>query len=266
MTGLPPVGSPFRRDGHLSDYGLEALELGLLSPQTEAEADDHAASCDWCRGRRPACDDAAGSVPVPPPFLLPSMPAGASLGPPVSEPAPANRLRLWLSTLVAVAAVSVLVVRPSPTVPDDLRSKGTGLTVTLVADDGADGRVLGFEDAVGPDQRVGFQLDLRRPGHVIIVGIDDQLDPYLCSPQDGSGGSMPMEATDGPVELLDAVRFDGERGDERIVGLRCDEPVSVAEVYERLREEARELPADVPLPRLYSACDQQEYRLSKEVE
>ncbi|MCB9687857.1 MAG: hypothetical protein H6738_18960 [Alphaproteobacteria bacterium] len=200
--------TPFRRDGHLSDLGLELLEAGEIGREVVQE---HLDGCATCRARWQAlADDDVLPLPARP------------------TPRPANRPNpgwLGLGALVALAAAVVLVVLLRPR-PDTFRPRGgdgIGLEV-WVERDGRSVPLVGGESVV-PGERLGFRIIDPRGGHLLVAGRDATGAWYPCWPPDGR--SRELGPSVDPRQLDAAVAFDDVPGDEELVALRCVRPIAL---------------------------------------
>jgi hypothetical protein len=239
MNALLP--SPFRRDGHLSDPGAEAIALGLVDSDAVRA---HLAACEDCRARV----EALRAAP-PPPAWAPPAPR---------VPEPANRPMWSIGALVAAMCLFVLLPQPPE---DGRRFKGDVLSLDVFADEGRFSRRLGADDELGATDRIGFKTSTRSPGWLMVVGIDQDALPYPCFPQDDDAAVWTEASAD--HQLPAAIRLDGSMGQERIVGLLCDHPIRYGDVEEVLVREATATEPDELLPPLIDGCVQEEVRLTK---
>jgi hypothetical protein len=290
----------FTREGHLSELLASAYLVRELDAGQMAEVDAHVSTCIPCRrfvdGLRKF--DAAAMPRLR--AVLAASPAPAPPGQPVEQPvrqrttAPAGRvaraaarrrLATWSAATGLLAAAGVLLaVRaveperlatprarsrpaapPAPVAalagPDQVRTKGAMLRLSVFANDGATTRRVHWGDRVHAGDRLGFRFSARRPGHLLIVGLDARRDSYLCYPQDTGGMAAAVGAGDA-VPLDQAIRLDAVAGDERLVGILCDRPFAFAEVRDLLAQVAVPGPQQA-LPLLLPGCSQHEVRLDK---
>lgn len=200
--------TPFRRDGHLSDLGLELLQAGEIGREVVAE---HLQACAACRARlQEVEDDDALPLPIRP------------------LPRPANRPNsawLGLGALAALAAAVVLLVLVRPR-PDTFRPRGgdgIGLEV-WVERDGRSVPLIGGE-TVAPGEPLGFRIVDPRGGHLLIAGRDATGAWYPCWPPDGRSRELAPSVE--PRQLDAAVAFDEVPGDEELVAVRCLRPIAL---------------------------------------
>jgi len=208
--------SPFTRDDHLSDLGLELLDADELSSDDQAAAEAHLAQCATCRERL----EAFGGV--------------APLTPRAAPLAPANRPWAW-AVLAASVAAAVLVAVGLSTGPlggeqpgDGIRLKGRGLSLQVVrATDDGTAEPLASRAAIHPGDRLGFVVSSTTDGQLMVLAADPRGQVDVCYPQ-GQSTSAPLQA--GPARSLpDAVRADDVLGEARFVALRCDHGFSASE-------------------------------------
>jgi len=201
-----------------SECGVRLHQLRQLDAgERDADLQAHAATCAHCSGRLQgmAIDREA--------FLREANPAIASAK--ILEKL-ATRDRRWVRILAPLLACFALAVFFIPPSPDQNRTKGgAGLTVFVRGDGGP--------TAVAPGMplRAGDQIQLRYAagGHRYA---------YIAS-IDGRGAITPLHA--GTVEpsgehILDgSTILDDALGPERIFAFYADEPLTAAEVEDRLR-------------------------------
>lgn len=187
--------TPFRRDGHLSDLGIDYTLQGKSLPGT----DGHLGDCVSC-SRRLVAAGQVGRVPQ----------------------AAANRA--WVFGGLALAAAASLFLLPATVgVDDGMRVKGAGLHLEVFLDAGTHSRRLANGDVVAPGDRVGFRVR-HEAGHLMILGVDAAHEPYLCYPQREGGLAASVGQRSEPQALPEAIRMDQTRGAERIVAVFCDQP------------------------------------------
>lgn len=260
MNGTPDppwTDQLLTRDGHLSPLALERRRYDAPDPGRDAFVDAHLAGCDACAATLAAAEDADRAFAIAPPTaLLRAAPAA---------PAPPRRrtrtLTLWLAPLAA-AAIALLILAPWRDAPDVTRLRGGPFDLEVWVHDGAEARQVATGDTVRPGDRIGFRVKARRPGHLLVVGVDAQGHVYICYPQEAAA-SAPIPVTPTPIELDQAMRFDAVAGRERLVALFCDTPIALDEVAETLRREAGTLTMADALPRLRGDCVQREVVLEK---
>ena len=196
--------TPFTRDGHLSDLGLELVLAGEVDGDA---AEGHLAQCSPCRARV----EEARQVTAPPP-------------PAAQRPAAATRPWAWVGAagLLAAALLAWVLVPPAREAPGDgLRIKGGGLTLQVVRDGPEGPEVLRSGGEVHPGERLGFAVASRQAGELMVLAVDEQGTIDLCYPQ-GSYVSTP-EPQGELHPLPDAVALDSVLGEARFVAVRCSE-------------------------------------------
>lgn len=263
--------SPFAENGHLHDLGLDAYVASALSVETMAEVDAHLATCEACEQR---VSDAHREEAVPLPALRRG-PTAVSDGSMTAVPDAANRpWRAWLApaTVVAAAFLGFLASpMPSSTAAhphdhdhDTLRVKSANHPIRLEvwADEGPRSRPVRDRQETLDDDRLGFRMQTREDGHVMILGVDDAGEPWQGYPQDG-GGSVSTMANGTIEDIGAAVQLDGKAGQERIVALWCPDSYEFDEVADRMVELSRITEFDRKLDEIREGCEQSEVRVKK---
>lgn len=228
-----------RRDGHLTDLALEHLLDDDALPNTDA----HLAGCAAC-SERLAAMRAEDQLTLPA-FLPPSV-----VQEPVLPGPPANDALRWFSGLAVAAAVLIgaLVALPGDTAGDGYRVKGAGITLQVFRDEGENSQRLRDGDTIAPGDRLGFRIRQRNDGHLMIIGVDQQDEPYLCFPQSRDGESVLQEAASEPRALPEAIRMDEARGSELLVAVLCDDPFDFDEMARAVLDDR--IPSDCATDRV----------------
>lgn len=272
------------REGHLTALTLDRLHLEELPAPERLQVQQHLEGCALCRQRQQRVHgfDQALSLPplvLPPLEALPEAPPGAAARqPPGGRVLPFPR---WAMAAAAVAAAAVLLflVWPAtqgagPQPEDGLRLKGralpparpaameVGFSWEVFANDEQGTRPVASGDAVHPGERLGFRVHPRRSGHLLIVGVDDRGQDYLCYPQRQQGHAALVAASASPYSLEEAVRLDEVMGHERLLALFCPEPVSLEQIKPGLLQAVQAGAQDIPT--LKPGCVQSEITLQKE--
>ncbi len=245
------IGDPFRRDGHLSHFAIEGWVLELLG-ENRARVHTHLELCGACRHRVDAVlAHERGTA------LVSDAPVQVT---PVNRPWPRGAIVGFAAAAATLMALVPMAMPPAAPL-DTMRVKGSNtFTLTVFADEGGHARALESHDVVSADQRLGFQVQSPKQGHVLIVGIDDRGDAYPCYPLTGSA---PMVSSDGPVDLEAAVRLDGVAGSEHLIGLWCEDPVAVERVIDLLERSGVTTTSALDDP-ILRGCEKREVRLTKE--
>lgn len=262
MTDSPNPSPLLGRAGHLLDTTVERMLFDELDAHDLAQVEDHLNRCAACARRLDAArhDELALASALPE-----SLPSSSE-----AVQAPANTPWLWRTwtaggavALAAAAGALVWIGSGSLDPATETRLKGAPMTLEAFATDDANTWRLADGDAVDPAWRVGFRVVSTVPGHLWIVGIDAELEPYPVFPADGGGPSRYEPAPEAPPALTAAVSFDTKPGMERIVALLCEVGVSYDDVVEELVIAANTTRSPELLPELLPACRQSEVRLSK---
>lgn len=270
---------PMLTSPHLSELLLNRfLYEALVMPAAERSVvESHLASCDICRRLADdvrAFDQAVVLVP-PSSAPTPSIPT-ESLAPVTalgSRPQPSVvRPKRWLGVALGLAAAAALVLfllppKPSsqlkPDIDDGIRIKGAGFDVTFHVHDGEGSRQVDRGDVVHPGERVGFRVLAPDDGYILIVGIDETLEPYVCYPQGGGGRAGSLAGRRVPTDLNEAMAFDGVLGKERLVALWCPTSVTLDSFRDAFVRAAQETAGDRALEPLVPGCRQRDIVLEK---
>ena len=263
------------------DEGLRAPAGGLPAlPELSAAADSSGANVVPFPGR----STSAGGAPRP-----------ASAVPVGSRGVWRRRYRLTLSFgAMALAASLLLLVAPwetgarggpggGATSDAGTRLKGR-LDAAGVPDRSEPGRTVGSElqlevyaqgaggtrrarpgSQVRPGERLGFVVHAQRPGWLLVAGVDQRGEAYLCYPQGSTGEAARYRVRASGKPLDTAVQLDEVPGRERLVALLCPSPFAWDELRSTLTKAAGTVGAadQAPLPALRAGCQQVETSLLK---
>lgn len=265
------------RDGHLHELGVHRLLAGELGGAA-LEVGRHLEGCAVCQARRDAVQ-AIAAEPLPE-LKFParsglaqaprragaegvaaqaSAPVAAPLAAPVAAPLAARRpIRRW-GAVGGVAALLLggLLWSQVPE-PGEFTARGGGLRLEVWREEQGKARRLQDGDGVQAGDRLGFRVASEAPGELIVAGVDGTGAVYPVWPPGGSG-SAPVTASKEAQQLDAAIQLDSTPGAERIVALRCGEPVGWGWLSGALKAEA----GAERLPALKEGCVQEEVRLQK---
>ncbi len=260
----PAEDGHLARDGHLHDLAIDRY-LVEDAGQLHLAVDEHIADCDTCRERIEAVrrHDAGISIASRWPASMDGPGATVIQLAPRRAWKPSRRVAT-AAGLFAAAAALLLFSRVGFEAGDDFRTKGGVFDLEVWVHDGSGARQATSGEVVHPGDRIGFRVDVREPGHVLILGVDGRGRAYVGYPQGGQGRSQHVAATQGPTQLNEALRFDEILGRERIVGLHCPTETALADFADRLQLIGVQLPASEALPLLVTGCRQREMVLRKE--
>lgn len=258
----PSTAGLLTRDGHLTELSLERRTLDDLASHEVAAVDAHLAACQPCARRYALLQDdeapplpaslqaaIAGASPpsgAPPPAAPTDERAAPVAVPPAEPPAGATvislaaRRRRWAvggASALALAAGLLLALRrppPSPVAadpaPDEvIRLKGSDLALEVYRDDGVGGEALFDGAPIAAGDRVGFRYRARRPGFLVVLGVDPGGHAYPIYPQGAGDGAVAVVAGDAFVTVDASLRFDDAPGTERVVAVLCDAPLALAD-------------------------------------
>jgi hypothetical protein len=238
----------------LSDLAMDRYRLGELDHSDESDrASAHLGDCEACRARLAALE----AVPTPA-FDWSAVQV-------VREPRVGKARRrwpkrvLWLSPVLAAAAVALLVPWGKP----DVRNKGGGWQLGVVAQH-PNGRVLRVSpgDALAPGDRLRFEVAAPDDAFVSIISLDGKGSVTPFVPANGETAAVRK----GPHHLLDgAVRLDDAMGPERIMLLACPRSIPVTDVVAAGRAALGQAQGRLDqLPALDLPCKQTSFWIRKE--
>lgn len=264
MTERPPSERLFSRSGHLLDATLEHVVFDELDDEGLARIRAHLGECGACAHRLDAVRQSEDRLSSALPGHLSAARSMHAL------PEPANIRRPWAAWTAGGAAVLAAVagallwvgsggVDPMPGV----RTKGAPLALEAFADDDVETWQLVDGDQVDPSWRVGFRVVSAEAGHLWMVGVDAEREPYRVHPTDGQHPVWFEAEVDEPPVLTAAVRFDTKPGMERVISLLCEVEMPYEVVIDELVVVAEATPDGQRLPLLFPSCLQSEIRLHK---
>ena len=206
---------------HVSAFALDALALGALDRDREAEIHAHLAGCVDCRGAR----DRAAALREH--FTIRVLPRGLQ----------ARRYHRWLWLAVPALAAALLVVlwpRLKPE-PSDLGIKGTASWQVFANRSGHTFAVHdGTELAAG--DRIRFIVVPGGARYLLVASVDGRGAVTIYYPYEGSQ-SAPIDGD--RFELTGSIVLDAAPGPERIYALLSDEPITADAVRAPLHMVAR---------------------------
>ena len=251
----------------LSELDIELLLADELEPAERLRFKAHLDGCGACTERMTRATEMQKvfeTLPLPVGLNKTEIPNAIVQSPPRFFPA--NRPFLGVLVLFAAMALAFIVPRqgPSPEAPGEFRVKGNGIELQVFVHDGKQVRPTTTGDVVRPGEQLGFRYKAGTKGHLMIVGVDGAVSPYLCFPQGEQGRSAPVFSSEETVTVKDAIRLDEQSGQEVIVALLCEEPFSFSAVKDELVS-AWHTAKGGALPVVRSGCSQQEVRLNKKL-
>jgi hypothetical protein len=151
----------------------------------------------------------------------------------VADSAPARRVSHWRRaigglSLAAAAGIAAMIF----VVPQGERTKGSIGFDVFVERDGVVRRAV-RSTAFHPGDRLRFEVDLPKPAHVLIVGIEADGTMYSCYPP-----TKPVAAAEKLPEGVDqilagAVELDETLGREELHLVACDHPFDSSAIAHR---------------------------------
>lgn len=210
-----------------SDLTLDRLHAGELGDAQAASLRQHISQCAVCPDRMTARQAGFAALSdVDERKLLAGIRRKLDESPATLH----SRVLGWLrrrsaplSVAAGLAAVAVLLLARSPTVPgpdigpDSTREKG-GLSISVFR--WVDGRA---QQAISGDHfvtgdRIRFVIDLPSAGQVAVLGVEPQGGLYVAWPTDGGDAQRPAGKQQ---ELPGAVELDGSSGKETLYLVLC---------------------------------------------
>ena len=225
----------FDRSGHPTQLALARLHAG------ELEADQAARL-------RAALDepaqhelDALAAVDLRPNAAVLAA-AAAAVDESANVPPIPLRSRRWTwiggaASLAAAAAAVLWIVQPDPELPttttpsadtsssEGFRSKGARFDLQLWIDDGERSYRAKDGDLVHAGDKIAFEVAPRIDGQLVILCVDPAGVAARCHPLD-----RPFEAVTArgdTLRIAPGLAFDDARGQERFIGLLCEDPVDL---------------------------------------
>ena len=281
----------FTRDGHVSELTYDRWQAGELADEEQAAVGTHTERCPGCAAMVKSLHDFDAKIHeriVPPgEFRRPeriapnetpdlgrhrgSLPTQDRSGPRrrgASFGGWSRRLLAGGLSLAAAAAAAILVINmnsadvTSPSGDDGIRIKGTHLSLEVFVDRAGEPHGLVSGEQVHPGERLGFRVQSRVPGHIMIVGVDDKNQGYLCYPQKRHGEASQTKSMKERVTLGEAVRLDDTLGKERLLLVQCEDSFTFEDIQDDLSGKAKDA-GEGPLPALREGCAQKEVLLVK---
>jgi hypothetical protein len=256
------AGRNVRRAGHLTPLDLDALVLGLLSPEQRRQLAEHSDGCSTCQERRSRHD--ADRRQFSEQVWVRSLPAIRRR---VTAARPWFRRPLpWLAAPVLAMAALVIWFRPWAGGPvDDLldatqswRPPGTGVNLkglgSLQVFAQREGQVFAVSDGtlLAPGDAIRFLIDPPGLEHVVVGSVDGTGRATIYYPYQG-----PQSARVDPrrrLEVPGSIVLDDAPGPERLFAVFSRAPLSsevVRAALERLGAQGQEAirrARDLPLP------------------
>lgn len=221
----------FTRGGHLSDLTLERLCIGELEVSL---VNEHLDQCSICAERLE---------------ILRRDTETFKMEHPKFEDRRERSSAIYGAALAMAAAVLLFVSLPNrdhnasgengPQSPstwaeptEHFRVKGS-LNVDFFVKRDAKTERLSNGALVFPGDRIGFQVSTPMAGHLMVFGIDDTKEPYLCYPQSNEERSIAFGPTKEMRTLDQAIALDDTLGSEHILAVFCKKPFQ----FDLLREQ-----------------------------
>jgi hypothetical protein len=126
--------------------------------------------------------------------------------------------------IVAATAAAVFILVPRPEV---VTSKG-GLGLVVYRERGGDVDKTLSGEQFQPGDRLRFEVELPRPGQLMIVGVEADGDTFPCYTSESERSVIQVETT--KQVLPGAVELDDSRGKEQLHAILCRTPFSFDDV------------------------------------
>lgn len=214
---------PDRKEDCPSDLTLTLFETGSLGAEGRAEVEAHLAHCARCRSLlEGARADFEAWDPGGRAALLDELVQARA------EPHRAPGRWGWAGGIVAAAAAALFfVAQPDPS-PGTVRAKGDGLVLTVFRERGGEVSRVMSRDVFEAKDRLRFEVDLPRAGHVLVFGVEAGGAVYRAFPNDRDD-AVPLP--EGPGQLLPgAIELDASAGQEVLHLVLCPGPFKRADV------------------------------------
>jgi hypothetical protein len=230
------MNSPTRSAECLSDLVLDEWLAGEIAPEAAARLERHVASCEHCRELRAArLRENAAFLAQAPSFATHArlVKAGPQPAPPEND-APRRKTRVFaIASAVLAAAAGVLLMLRSPAGPlPGERSKGRAHIGYFVKRGAVVTRGNASEPA-RPGDLLRFTYSNDRASHFALIDIDAQGTSVFFP----SGETSAALAAGNDVALDFSIELDGTLGEERVIGVFCEQPFAVEAVRAALERE-----------------------------
>lgn len=178
----------------------------------------------------------------------------------VATPVPANNLR-WFAPMLAVAAALLVFMRTTGPDDDGIRYRGSGLELQVFRRASSGAIEVPYGSTVSPGDQLGFRVQDRLGGQLVIIGMDATGAAYPVYPADG-GASLPLARSETPSPVEAAIELDDKGSWERLVAIRCEQDFVATGALQAL-EQARVLDPERALPPILDGCAQADVMLRK---
>lgn len=225
------------RSGHIADVALDAWVLGELDSDTVVALEEHVSRCERCAAAwAEVQEDQAQPGPGVPWDLIEAAPQQDSPVVTHEVSAPANQSLRWFLPLLTLAAAALLVVGlqargPDPAEePEHFRLRGGEVSLEVLRK-GAEGAVpLASFDTVAPGDTLGFKVNAKTDGYLLVYGVDGTGERYPAFPRGASPAAAPVDVGEHPLDA--AIQLDDAPGDETFSAVLCKAPFDFASVPE----------------------------------
>lgn len=220
----------------LSDLVLDEWLAGELAPEAAARLEDHVASCERCRELRAARqrDDMAFLAQAPSFEAHARLLKGAPQRAMPASDAPRRNTRVFAvaSAVLAAAAGALLMLRPPADPLPGERSKGRA-HVGYFVKRGAVVMRGSASEPVRPGDLLRFTYSNDRASHFALIDVDARGTSVFFP----NGDTSAALAAGNDVALDFSVELDDTLGEERVIGVFCEQPFVIETVRATLESE-----------------------------
>jgi hypothetical protein len=215
VDALKALGTP-RTERCPSDLVLAQYEARSLADPERAQIASHVAACSRCTRWLEEGREAFDALPDADKHRIVTTMLEASKSA-KRRPSPA-----WIGVFAAAAAAVLVISLPKIDPNEDTTPKGKGLSLRVYRERQGSVEKALVGEPFQKDDRLRFEVDLPKPGHVMIVGVEERGDKYRCFPNRGDdSAALPA----GERQLLpDTIQLDESVGQETLHLLLCPEP------------------------------------------
>lgn len=150
------------------------------------------------------------------------------------------------------------------TLPQHVFSPKGSLKLNVYADHSEGGKNLSIGDSVRPGDRIKFSVSVRKPGYLMIIGVDETKKTFLYYPN--RKHPRAKEIKPGKEQVLPgAIKLDKALGIEWVIALKCREEFGFQEAKQSMGQATASMSEwkHKGVPKIFSACDQSAFYFVK---